>query len=465
MSPFKFTFQFFRLFFRHCLRILLYLFPLLAVFLSLFYFHRVRVSPALVSVSCDYRSLRVMSVPSVTLRPVARGYGLAGARRVWRAVSEVKGTIIEVSPVLSSGSILAAEVVLVRLDTADYDLAISRHQAAIAELEARLIELSVEEQSRRSSLVIEERSLELARASLARLRQLLVSGSVPHDQVDREERLMLQQEQSVRQLENALAAILPRRETLLAAVQLQRVNLAQAKLDLERTVVRAPFACRVREVHLEKGQFVNAGQLLFEAIGTDSMEVEAKFRPEQMRNLLDLERRQSFLKGMDMTALQETFALQAEVTLRSGSWQASWPARFDRIREVVDPRDRSINVVAIVERPYEMIIPGERPALAQGMYCEVELMAPERPNTVILPRAAVWNGQVYVVDEEGRLRQRTVRLAFGQDDFWVVESGLAPGETVVISDPSPAIEGMLVEQVPDQQARERIVAQAERRPL
>jgi multidrug efflux system membrane fusion protein len=444
------------------LRFFLYLLPVVLVLLLL-HFRRSQRPPATLPDLEERRSLRVLSVPEVTLRPAARGYGLVAASRVWRAAPEVKGSIVEVNPLLSSGSILTAGTVLVRLDTSDYDLAISRHQSAIAELEARLNELAVEEQSRQASLQIEQRSLSLAQSSLARLRQLLKSGVVPQDETDREERLLLQQEQSVQQLENALRAIPARRESLLASMQVQRVNLAQAKLDLERTVLRAPFACRPREVRLEKGQFVNAGQVLFEAIGTERMELEAKFRPEQMRNLLDPERRQSFLGGMDMAALQETFALQAKITLRSGAWQASWPARFDRIREAVDPRDRSINVIAMVEQPYDMIIPGERPALAQGMYCELELLAPERPNTLILPRAAVWNGHVYVVDEESRLRQRTVQLAFGQDDFWVLANGLAAGEMVVISDPSPAIEGMLVEQVPDLQAQDRIIAQAERR--
>lgn len=424
---------------------------------------RTRSRPTARPVEESARSLRVIDAPVVAFRPRAVGYGLAEPARVWQAVAEVKGTVVSVHSQLEAGALVEADTVLLEINRADYELAVARLTASLAETRAKLTELDAEERSRRASREIEERSLALARKSLDRLQKLGGQGVVPPDDVDREERNVLQQEQAIQQHDSALALIPARREALEAGLAVLQANLDQAKLDLARTVIRAPFDCRLGPVAIATGQFLTAGQPLFEAHGTDAVEVSARFRPEQMRNLLAPEKRRRFQPGITMEALQELFDLEVTIRVNSGDWEATWPGRFDRIREAVDPRTRAINVVVVVDDPYGKIIPGVRPALMQGMYCEVELQAPARPGTVVLPRAAVHGRQVFLLDADGRLRSESVTLAFAQDDFVVVETGLEGGERVVVSDPSPAIEGMKVDAADDRALRDRIVAQAEGR--
>ncbi len=407
------------------------------------------------------RALRVIGAPVVDLRPRSVGYGLAEPGRVWRAVAQVKGEAVSVHPKLEAGELIDKGSELLRINPADYELAVARLKANIAQTQAKLDELAAEKKNKQGSLQIEKRSLEFARKSLDRLRELLASDAVPPDQVDREERSVLQQEQAIQELENALTLIPARRQALEATLAAQKADLEQAEIDLSRTIVKAPFDCRLSEVDIEEGQYLTAGQQLFEAHGTGVVEIEAKFRPEQMQNLLPLEKRQQFQPGISMEKLQELFDLTVLIRVRSGDWQATWPARFDRIREIVDPRTRAINVVAAVDDPYDKIIPGVRPALVRGMYCEMELVAPARPNTVVVPRSAVRNDRVYVVDSEGRMKSRTVSVAFAQDDFMVIEEGVRGAETIVVSDPTPAIEGMKVSAVVDEELRERLVEQAE----
>ena len=407
------------------------------------------------------RSLRVIEAPKVSLVPKALGYGLAEPKRVWQAVSEVKGTVISVHPQLEAGALVDEGTVLLKVNPADYELAVARLKANISETRARINELAVEEQNKKTSLEIEKRSLMLARKSLERMRDLLKKDAIPQDQADREERNVLQQEQVIQKLENDLAQIPARRDTLEAGLDMHKSNLAQAELDLNRTVIRAPFNCRIGDVSIEAGQVLNIAQRLFEAHGTDSVEIEAKFRPEQMRNLLPAKKRQQFQPGITMKALQQLFDLTVIIRLRSGDWEATWPARFDRIREAVDPRTRAINVVAAVDEPYAKVVPGVRPALVRGMYCEMVLQAPPRPDTVVLPRSAVWNGCVYLVDANGRLRKKAVQVAFSQDDLVILESGLSGGELVIVSDPAPAIEGMKVEAVLDAELHRQLLEQAE----
>lgn len=448
---------------RKIIRPALRLLPVLFAVAVVVFLVRTRSGPVKRAAEEVGRPMRVIDAPVVAFRPRALGYGLAEPARVWQAMAEVKGVVVSVHPRLESGALIDAGAVLLRIDPAEYELALAQRKATLAETQAKLDELAAEEHSRRASMDIEKRSLAFARQSLERLRTLRQQKAVAIDAVDREERGVLQQEQAVQQLENAIALIPARRDALTAAMALHSAILRQAELDVAKTVVRAPFDCRLGDVKMEEGQVVHTGQMLFEAHGTDAVEIAATFRPEQLRDLLPFEKRRQFEPGITMEELQQLFELSVTIRLRSGDWVATWPARFDRIREAVDPRTRAISVVVVVEDPYGQIVPGVRPALVRGMHCEVELQVPPRPQVVVLPRSAVRNGSICLVDPEGRLRRQAVRIAFAQDDLVVLESGLAGGETVIVSDPVPAIEGMKVEAVIDRGLRERLIAQAEDR--
>jgi hypothetical protein len=70
---------------------------------------------------------------------------------------------------------------------------------------------------------------------------------------------------------------------------------------------------------------------------------------------------------------------------------------------------------------------------------------------VVVPRSAVRGGALLVADADSRLRRRPVRLLYSQGEVSVIEQGLAAGESVVISDLVPVVEGMLLETRVDEQ--------------
>ena len=95
------------------------------------------------------------------------------------------------------------------------------------------------------------------------------------------------------------------------------------------------------------------------------------------------------------------------------------------------------------------------------MFCEVELRAKPRTGRIVVPRTAIRDGQVFVLNAENRLESRPVEIAFSQGGLASIRSGLKPGEKLVVSDPTPAIEGMLVEPTDDDAALQRLVAEAQ----
>ncbi len=405
------------------------------------------------------RALRVIEAPVADLVPRATGYGVAEPGQVWEAVAEVKGTVVDIHPQLDSGEIIEAESILAKIDPTEYELAVARLEAGIEETRAKISELNAEEENTKRLLAIERRSLDLARKSLERQRAALEREAIPPDQVDREERNFLQQQQKVRQLENILSLIPAKRKSLKASLAVNQANLDQAETDLAKTTIKAPFDCRLSDVNLETGQFVRAGQSLFKAHGTGVTEIEARFRADQLSNLLDEDKRNRFQSGMGTETFRQLFRnVGAVVRLQNGNWSADWDARVDRVRETMDAKTREIRVVVAVDRPYEKAQPGVRPPLTAGMFCEVTLNGPIQPKRVVLPRSAVHEGIVFTVDHQQRLRKKRVTVDFAQSDFVVLKSGLSGGEKVIVSDPSPAIAGMKVSTTTDESLRQHLLA-------
>ncbi|MBS3778980.1 MAG: efflux RND transporter periplasmic adaptor subunit [Desulfovermiculus sp.] len=353
---------------------------------------------------------------------------------------------------------ISAKSVLVQMNQAEYELVVARLKANIEEARAKISELSAEEENTKRLLEIERRSLELAGKSMKRKRKLLEKNAISPDEVDREERNFLQQKQKVRQMENTLALIPSKRKTLEAGLEANQANLEQAKIDLAKTTIKSPFDLRLSNVEIESGQFVRAGQSLFKAHGTGVTEVEARFRPEQLRRLLGKDKRQQLHPGVINETFEELFRnVNATIRLQNEDWPADWEARIDRVRETMDAQTREIRLVVAVDKPYEKARPGLRPPLTPGMFCEVTLSAAARPESVVLPRSAVYDRAVFVVDQQNRLQKKQVSVDFAQSDFVVIKSGLSGGEKVVVSDPSPAIAGMRVDPVFDESLRDYLM--------
>jgi RND family efflux transporter MFP subunit len=254
---------------------------------------------------------------------------------------------------------------------------------------------------------------------------------------------LLRQRRSVQGYRSTLNLYPSRLDRLGANLVAIEKKISAARRELERTVIEAPFDCRLAFVNIENGQYVATNELLFEVHGVTSVEVEAKLPIDDLHKLIpsctdgytpdDEESIESIISG-----------LLATVRIRSGDYLRECPARLVRIREQVDPRTRTLGVVVEVEQARETDRM-EYPPLLEGTFCEVELAGRVRNQQFVVPAAAVRNQELFLVNAEGRLERRAVStvLTIGQEA--VVQGDLKPGELVVVGDPSPAVAGMLVE--------------------
>ena len=410
----------------------------------------------------EERTTSVRAVPATVADAVPRalGYGNVKPGKVWEGVAEVSGSVIFRHPELQRGAILAAGTELLRIDPTDYRLAAAQIEANIRAVEAQIAVLQARAVNTQRSLAIEERSLVLGRAQLERTRELLRRGAVSQSEVDREERSVLTGEQVVQNLRNA-ATLLPAERAVQEAARDQfKAQLETARRNLSRTTIVAPFTCRIAAVNVELAQFAAKGQILVEADSLDVAEIIAQVPIGRALTLLPPSLELPRDPGAVIPRLSEIVDIQAVVRLRTGDVDIEWPARFSRLSDTVDPRTRTAGVIVIVDEPYRQVKAGRRPPLVKNMYVEVELRGPPRPGAVVIPRAALRGNQVYVAGSDHRLHFREVEVDFVQTNFVVLRSGLAPGESVVISDLPFAVEGMRLATVVDRAAAAGLAADA-----
>ncbi len=404
--------------------------------------------------------VRVMAAPAVTVVPRALGYGNVEPGTVWEAVAEVGGKIVSVHPQYKRGAILPGGAELLRIDPTDYELAVAQIEASVRSVQAQLAELAVREENARASLAIEERALTLSRKDLERKRALVARKNVSQAAVDEAERSVLAGQMNVQAQRNTLNLIPAERQTLEAQLALDRARLADARLDLERTVVTTPFDGRIAEVRVERAQYATPGQVLAVFDSIDVSEVAAQIPLDKLMNIIAPTDTGPIDPASVMGELERLLGLSPIVRLHAGDLTVEWPARVARFNDTIDPQTRTVGVIAAVDEAYKQARPGIRPPLAKNMYVEVEFRGRPRPGVVVVPRSALHGRHVYVVGADSRLKKRVVTPLFLQTNFAAIESGLEPGERVVISDLIPAIEGMLLDPVDDAEAARSLVAEA-----
>lgn len=390
------------------------------------------------------RFVRTITVVESDFTPVVEGYGSVQPAKVWTVVAQVSGRIIEMHPRLRDGEIISAGTELFRVDPVDYELALVRAQAELAELNSRG-ENSV------ALLKIEQRNLALAEKEFKRQKKLADQGSVSRSRADEAERAMLGSRASRQNLENSVALLPIQR-------QIQQARITQAERDLANTRLSAPFNMRVSGLSIEIDQFVSKGQSLFAGDSVDRVEVIAQVSLFDLKNLFidqpDISDDLDLVKGN----IAQISGFKPTIKMDIGNDQlAEWEAEFVRLSDSVDPQTRTMGIVVAVDGPMQKTIPGIRPPLSKGMFVQVAIAGHVQHNKMILPRSAIRNDKVYVVNQKNRLETRTVDRLYNQQQFAIIGSGLKSGDQVVVSDLIPAVDGMLLQATTDETLQQSLI--------
>ena len=417
--------------------------------------------PARIELAERAYTVRVITAETMDITPSAVGFGLVTPARTFSAIAEVSGTVEYLHPDLRDGQILPAGAVLLRLSPVDFNLAIAQANANIRAAQARLAELDVAESNQRAALEIEQEALAVKATDLARAEALYTAGTMPQTGRDAVRAAHLVQRQKVQSAESALALIPTQREVQVEQIAIYQTTLATAERNLDRSELRLPFTARVATHSVEVGQFLSAGHTAASLDSVDVAEVEVQLAMHTLRNLLRRGMTQDKGLPLDptrMSAVLRERDLSAEVRLRLGDAQVTWPGVVDRISDEIDQKSGTIGVVVRVENAYGQSRQGLRPPLTKGMFVDVVLRA--QPITgVVLPRSVLQGGQVHLVDEDSRLNIRDASPKLVQGGIALFTDGIEDGARVVLATPDPVIEGLLLDPHPDKTLMPQLLAQ------
>ena len=336
----------------------------------------VRVVPA-------ERSSRSVTVPS---------QGTVEPRTEITLVAEVPGKVVSASGSLEEGRFFRKGEVLLRIDPRDYELAVTAARGQVAQAEVRL--------------VMEEAEAEVARSEW---KDLGTGDGSP------------------------LALREPQLAEARAAVATAGAALAKAELDLERTVIGAPFDGRVRNRLADEGQFVGRGTAIARVYAVDYVEIRLPLPDEEIA-FLDLPL--GFSAGESGPAVR----LTAGVAGRNPVWEG----RIVRAEGEIDPMSRMVSVVARVDDPYGAAVGEEGIPLAVGLFVSAEIEGRQLDDVTVLPREALRPGnRVFLVDD-GRLRFRDVEIVRTDRDEVIVGAGLTAGDLVCLTPLDTPVDGMKV---------------------
>jgi RND family efflux transporter MFP subunit len=343
--------------------------------------------------------VRIQSVSRAPIEFVVRGHGTVVPRTETDLVAQVAGEVVWVAPEFVAGGFFAEGDVLLRIEPVDYEAALESARAGLARAKS-----------------------ERARASkeLERQRRLVDRSIASESRID--------------DAENAFAVAE-------AGLREARARLTRAELDLERTEIQAPYDGRVRVENVDIGRFVTRGVTVGTVYAVDYAEVRLPV-PDRELSYLDLPL--GFQAGEQGEG--PAVRLAAEFAGRAHTWEG----RVVRTEGEIDPRSRTVNVVARVEDPYGRSAREAGVPLAVGLFVEAEIRGRAVPDAVVLPRAALREGdRVLVLDEESRLRFRAVDVLRVQGDQVVIGDGLREGERVCVSPLAAPVDGMSVRVLDD----------------
>ena len=272
-----------------------------------------------------------------------------------------------------------------------------------------------------------------AKASVAQAEANLVNAQ---QNLARNSRLIAQKAVSQQDYDTAVA----QERSSAALVEAQKALLRSVELNLEFATLRASREGFMSSSLVKPGALITAQQTLLTTLySSDPMWVN--FTVSEAR-LLELQRQLKRPPGEEPDNAP-TF----RVRLADGTDYAL-PGKLNFVDATLDSKSGTLQIRISVPNPDRVLRP--------GLFVRVIVPAFENPNALRVPQQAVQELQglksVYVVGADSKVEARQIVASHRDGNDWVVESGLASGDRVVVEGVGKLRPGVAVKPVAAQAA-------------
>lgn len=371
--------------------------------------------------------------------------------------AEVSGRVLAKSARCDEGQVVSKGDILFEIDPRDYEFEVARLEKELTQSGLAIEEVDEELTQNAASIDLARRQLELSQREVARLQGLKAGKIVTESEHDRAVRDELTATNALTTLEGQKRVFTKRRSRLVEAQALAATLLEKAKLDLSRTRITSPVDGIVVEDKVEQDSFVTKGTPLVTIEDTSATEVKTSLRMSEVAQVWGGGR-----ADQDAHGLSE---IPAKVVFTLGDRRYEWDGVLSRQEgRGLDAKTRTLPCRVRVPDPtrvraldrYGAPLPslpaGAPRALLRGMFVEIVLHVETPQELVSVPQEAVRpSGDVMLV-RDGRLvvlQPKAFHTTGPRVLFDAAESGIQPGERVVVSQIANPREGMeLAESAP-----------------
>ena len=223
-----------------------------------------------------------------------------------------------------------------------------------------------------------------------------------------------------------------------AALDEAKANLEQARIDLGYTTIKAPIGGRIGKTSLTRGNLV----------GPDSGSLARIVQLHPIRVVYSVSENHLAKTGRpekkNVLEEPETDACPPVPMIRMPDGKM-YPleGRLDFVDNQVDPDTGTIAVRAVFDNPKGFLLPGQ--------YVNVLVTCRNGKHFPLVSQSAVQVDRkgryVFVVDDQMHVQQRRIETGAAIGADWVVHSGLAVGERVIIQGVQKVTPGQTVKMV------------------
>ncbi|PID27231.1 MAG: hypothetical protein CR982_06445 [Candidatus Cloacimonadota bacterium] len=321
-------------------------------------------------------NVKIERVKKSTERMVVKSEGFIKPGSVTQIIPKVSGEIIYLSEKFEKGGFFKKGEVIAKIDPGDYELRVRATKSAVYSSELKL--------------KIEEKNRDIAKSEW--------------DAFSKENPDLTPDEMTLRE---------PQIKIAMANVEAAKSQRDQAKLILEKTIIKAPYDCYIKSRNISFGQFVSPGVIIG---GLYSIEAIITV-PVKPKNLKWIEGKNSIVE------------ISSEDKVVSGS--------IFSISNEIDMMSRSVDLVIKIDDPKDILF---------NQYCKVEIKGIELKDVFKIDRYLIDENNRVKVDSLGFLQLKKVDLLRVDGEYAYVK-GLDDNDPLVVSKIDKLYKGMRIKEL------------------
>ncbi len=370
-----------------------------------------------------------------------KGYGEIHSLNTVFISPEISGKIIKVHSRLDTGEIIKNNDLLFYIDPVNYKASQKEAKALTMQRESVLLRLAKEHETDQIRIKTVYRNLSLVKSEFERVSDLYNADRVGTlSGVDKAERVFNEIKDIADQLEKKIEiypiAVMENRALLESA----EAQLAKADANLNRCKVKAPFTGRLKEVFVEKGQYVTPGKSIITMADDSILEIYVAIDSMDAKNWLVFNKKVNKKQTNWFPSLKKVNCCI--------NWTDSQEQELCRgfLHRVVnfDPKTRTL-LVAIRINTQDNPLLDETFPLVEGMFCTVKIPGKFIKNVIKLPIWAVSFKNSVFLAKKNRLKTVPVKVARTEDGFVYISDGLTQGDMVITTRLVNPLENSLLE--------------------